>query len=81
MFLYGLFMKLKQTDEADRYILLRLLDEIIGNKRPLHDLDFISVVADRLYLLNEDGLNHVNRLITDVSELPKYRIQNEGEDD
>ena len=78
MFLYGLFVRIKNLGETDRYILLQLLTGIIDNKLSIDELENISIVTSRLYSLNEDGLIHVNRLVEDVSELEKYR-KTEGE--
>ena len=79
MFLYGLFVRLKDLNETDRYVFLQLLNELVEKNISIDELETISIVSLRMYLLNEEGLAHVSRLIEDVSELPRYRKTKEME--
>lgn len=81
MCLYGLFVKLKKLNETDRYMFLQLINKLIDSNRSIDDLESISIVSSRLYSLNQDGLKHTTHLIEDVSELPKYRIQDKRDDE
>jgi len=73
MFLYGFFMRLKKLGDTDRYMLMQYLTEIIEKDVSVDELESVNIVASRLHALNDEGLAHVNRLIEDASELPRYR--------
>jgi transcriptional regulator with XRE-family HTH domain len=80
LFLYGFFMRLKKLSDTDRFLLMQYLTEIIERDATVDELESVSIVASRLHELNDEGLAHVNRLIEDVSELPRYRKPEEQEE-
>jgi len=73
MFLYGLLIRLKKLSETDRFVLIQLLTDTVGKDTSMDELESISIVSSRLRMLNKKGLIYANRLIEDVSDLPRYR--------